>query len=145
MTMADIDLYRRFRLHIGYDRCRRFCEILRYRQRLTYWMQDAWAEFRSIVPDAPSVDGDIFAAFDFCQLHERELEPGTASVSYGLVRYKPEYRLALNALFQNALTGVLGGCCIDDTSPSEVSVMYCPDCRSAEAEWRAGRKLANGE
>lgn len=76
-----------------------------------------------------------------CEVHGTDLLAETAEIIYGLpdppIGYPDEMKR-----FPNANTEVLGGCCIeigDDgkwLSPTDETVLYCPDCRHAQEEFQ---------
>gem|GEM_PF-3194884 len=69
-----------------------------------------------------------------CKVHERPLERDTVPVRIGLIRFRAEYREAARVSFPHASNFVLGGCRIG--SATEKEVLFCPECREAEAKWR---------
>ncbi len=69
-----------------------------------------------------------------CRVHSRELQRGTATISYGLIRFPAHFLIAQRELFPCARTFVLGGCKIGTEKSREV--LYCEDCREAELKWR---------
>ena len=78
-----------------------------------------------------------------CLVHNQPLEKGTAAVAYGYLSGAPgsafgtskKDRLMRIFHFPLANSVEMGGCCIDENSPCETDVLYCPSCRAAEDIW----------
>lgn len=68
-----------------------------------------------------------------CKVHDRPLEQDTVPVRYGLIRFREEYRKAAGNSFPHAKKFVMGGCRVGP--PRESEVLFCPECRDAEAKW----------
>ncbi len=69
-----------------------------------------------------------------CKVHDRELLSGTATTSYGRVLIPADYKEAAKQVFPHARSFVVmgrPGVC----RRAETNVLYCPECRKAEAEW----------
>jgi hypothetical protein len=129
-------LRRQLALYLGDARFRKFVLQLRRAGRLRYWQEGAWRQFVALHPDCDIPFDALRAALRLCELHGTELTPDTVEVIEGCVDYADYYVRAKVAGFPNAATGPVW---TERAPRSAVSgkVWYCPDCRTAEAAWRA--------
>ncbi len=70
-----------------------------------------------------------------CEVHGKPLQEDRVRIDYGLIKITKEAREAREKHFPNAMSRLLGGC--DKRPPRTAKVSYCPDCRQAEAAWKA--------
>jgi hypothetical protein len=70
-----------------------------------------------------------------CELHGRPLVEDVLRIEYGLIKPSAEWREARQEQFPHARSRYLGGCVEKPVTRARVS--YCPECRRAEANWRA--------
>jgi hypothetical protein len=71
-----------------------------------------------------------------CRVHNLPLKEDAVPIAYGLVGMGEDgYADAMPTQFPYAATHVLGGCVSGPASPTRALVMYCPECRVAQAEW----------
>jgi hypothetical protein len=71
-----------------------------------------------------------------CPLHQVPLIPGECSAVYGLWSPGREYDDARERLFPNSHLQAPQGCFYSADFPKRVPVMFCPQCRAAELEWK---------
>ena len=137
--MADVELFRGFKRHVGTERCKRFLAAL-WLERTSHtgaWLDDrGWAEFSRANPDAPTDVQVLIRRFDVCFVHERALERRSAYANYAMVGislYSDEDLKYIEANFPNAYASA------DQRAPGAVltEVLYCPDCSAAKTEWVA--------
>lgn len=123
---------------LGEERFRKFVRQGLRRGRLRFWQEEAWSLFITAHPEfAVSLD-ELRVALRVCEVHGRELLPGTAKVFHGCRDYADHYIKARNELFPHAMSGPVSTEGAAFTGDS-VEVWYCPECRDAEVAWRAGR------
>jgi hypothetical protein len=77
-----------------------------------------------------------------CRIHGTSPELDSVPIVYGLLRYEPGYLKARRERFPNANTWFAGGCVSTWDSPHTRAVYYCPDCRTALAQWERVRQLS---
>ena len=70
-----------------------------------------------------------------CELHGIPLQQELVPIVYGKPRIDLDESEARQKLFPHARTSCGGGCMVKDARRARVS--YCPECRKAEAKWRA--------
>jgi hypothetical protein len=71
-----------------------------------------------------------------CDVHQVKLRRETVPIVYGLIIPSAAYRAAEPRDFPHANRESWGGCCVDDEL-THALVMYCPECRKAEAAFLA--------
>src|SRR5687768_3290602 len=84
-------------------------------------------------------NGDAYMALEskeqqFCEVHGTALQPGLASIAYGLFRVDKAYLEDMQDLFPRANSWVGGGCVSNEINVAEVD--FCLECREAEIVWR---------
>jgi hypothetical protein len=77
---------------------------------------------------------------EICELHGVQLREDTVSIVYGLPFFDPEYVKAHKSAFPHSAKVVMGGCIVG--REKRATVMYCPMCRGAEAEYSARHAAA---
>ncbi len=87
---------------------------------------DAKSEKRVLGPEV--IDGK-------CPLHDKALEEGIVPILYGIPDFTEDYWKAKRNEFPFANSQYLGGCYFQ--KPMLARVIYCPQCRKAEKEWKA--------
>jgi len=75
-----------------------------------------------------------------CKVHKKELLRERVENKVGMPEGPPEgYMAASESLFPHSNWFSIGGCMVPQ--PERVSVRFCPDCRTAERDWQAGREV----
>jgi hypothetical protein len=85
-------------------------------------------------PDEKTVR-DATGTATVCEVHGVPLREDVVAVSFGKPAYYPESEEARRKEFPHARTSCHGGCMVQE--PTRARVRYCPECRKAEAAWRA--------
>ena len=74
-----------------------------------------------------------------CEIHNTQLQMGTASILYGKRNY-PVPELIYSRQFPHGETYALGGCTTSPDSPTLQAIKFCPRCRALEQRWLNAHK-----
>ena len=127
------DRFHRF-ISQGFTPRRRYW--LKHEPRLRYWQEQQWQRFAEAHPEFAVSMAELEIILRICELHRLELQQDFEEVFHGNMDYTPEYTEACLRLFPHSETGPIP----TEGLPFEgerVEVFYCPECRRAEAHWRA--------
>jgi len=80
-----------------------------------------------------------------CEVHKSVLKSARVRINYGLPYFDEELIQTRSKLFPNANSSALGGCMIDENSPSYLDAMVCEECRQAETEWKKDNNIYTTE
>ena len=77
-----------------------------------------------------------------CKVHGTILKEENVPVSYGLPIFDESVFEAGDKLFPNSKRNVIGGCVVGSMG-DRTDVLVCPECRTAETDWRKENKKEN--
>ncbi|MBM4071337.1 MAG: hypothetical protein FJ271_20730 [Planctomycetes bacterium] len=121
---------------LGAERYRKFVQQFSSAGRLLFWQEQEWVRFVAAQPAFGVGRDDLALALRVCWLHGLELQPDTVEVIDGHVDNAVWYVRAKGAAFPCAASApVYTEGALFPTRPA--AVWFCPDCRKAEAAWRA--------
>ena len=119
---------------VGRDHYLKFLRGLpscKFKRRLAYWQQQLWLKFCAVSDCRISEDDfeTIYGLFQYCHLHNEELQLDSVPIVYGTRSPLSEEKvleMANNCPYANLF--FYGDCCVEEATEAEV--MFCPDCRN---------------
>jgi hypothetical protein len=85
-------------------------------------------------------DVDLTKPDKSCEVHGVPLQEGVVPIKYGLRKPTEEEIEASTKLFPHAKSDYNPGCVEEEAKRARVN--FCPECRKAEAAWKAKREAA---